>query len=211
MKISGSIFVSKNAVEYAKKLKEVDVDFFHLDFTEREFRLKRFNQLNFFDELEIPLDVHLICSSVTGRIIKKLNASPTKILTVQYENLDNIKKSTCNLKKFRNGFGFAISPNTDVNELLCYKNMINHILVMCSTPGVSGAKFLDNSFECIKKIKKLFPNIPIYVDGGINREICMDMDKYGVSIAVLGSYLYNNIDKLSEIVLSLKNKQTIKI
>lgn len=211
MKISGSVFVSKNAVNYAKRLKEAEVDFFHLDFVEKEFGLSRFNQLNFFNELEIPLDVHLICSSITDEIIKQLNDSPTEILSVQYENLNNVRETINNLKNFHNGFGFAISPNTDVTRLLDYRNTIDHILVMCSTPGVSGAKFLDNSFECIKKIKKLFPNIPIYVDGGINKEICKTMDEYGVSLAVFGSYLYNNINELSEIILSLKNKQILNV
>ena len=81
---------------------------------------------------------------------------------------------------------------------------------MCSTPGVSGAKFLEKSFSTIKQIKKQFPNIPIYVDGGINNDICDTMRDKDVSLSVFGSYLYNNIDNLQETIAMLK-KPLIKL
>lgn len=205
MKVSGSLFVSKSPVEYAQNLKEAGVDYFHLDFTEKEGnKLSKFEMINNLNKFNIPLDVHLICSRISKKMVKELNNSKTEILSVQYENLIDANKSLQVLKKFKNGFGLAISPNTNIEVLLPYKNLINHILLMCSTPGVSGAKFLENSFSAIEQIKKNFPNIPIYVDGGINEEICDFMKISDVSLSVFGSYLYNNNDKLNQIITMLK-------
>lgn len=36
MKISASIFSSKNPIEYAENLKNTDIDCFHLDFLEKD-------------------------------------------------------------------------------------------------------------------------------------------------------------------------------
>lgn len=205
MKISGSLFVSKTPVEYARDLKEAGVDYFHLDFAEKEKnKLSRFEKINDFDEFDIPLDVHLICSKVNKKVIKKLNNSKTEILSVQYENLIDANETIENLREFKKGFGLAVSPNTNLELILPYTHLINHILLMCSTPGVSGAKFLENSFSTIEQIRKQFPNIPIYVDGGINNDICDTMRVKDVSLSVFGSYLYNNIDNLQQTITRLK-------
>lgn len=203
MKISASIFSSKNPIEYAENLKNTDIDCFHLDFLEKDGKAIKEDEFNRYINCQKPLDVHLICSDIDEETIEMLNSSSTNILSIQIENLTNIQNTIEKIKKFNGDFGFAISPNTDWNLLLPYKNVMKHILVMCSIPGISGAKFIDTSYQYIEAVKKEFDGIEIYVDGGINHDIYRKLCSK-VSLIVLGSYLYNNRQNIEHTINNLK-------
>ncbi len=203
MKISASIFSSKNPIEYAENLKNTDIDCFHLDFFEKDGKAIEEDEFNRYINCQKPLDVHLICSDIDEKTIEMLNSSSTNILSIQIENLTNIQNTIEKIKKFNGDFGFAISPNTDWNLLLPYKNIMKHILVMCSIPGISGAKFIDASYQYIEAVKKEFDGIEIYVDGGINHDIYRKLFS-NVSLIVLGSYLYNNRQNIEHTINNLK-------
>lgn len=209
MKISASVFASDEPVKYAEYLKIAEIDYLHLDFIETEFL--DLDEINNFNRLNKPLDVHLICSKVTESTVDKLNNSSTEILSVQYETLINIEETIKNLQLFKKNFGFAILPTSNSKVLLPYKNKMDHILIMCSKPGISGAKFLEDSYKFIEEIKEQFPETAIYVDGGMNDKICEVMCRKGASIAVFGSYLYKNRNNLRETVNILKNKEKVLI
>lgn len=205
MRISASVFSSDNPVEYAELLKDTEIDYLHLDYFEKQGKALNQNELRKYNNYQKPLDVHLICSAIDEETINTLNNSPTEILSVQIENLKDIKKTAKELEKFKGDFGFAISPNTDWKVLLPYKNRMKHILVMSSIPGISGAKFIENSYQYIDQVKDIFSKTKIYVDGGINYDIYEKLSE-DVSLVVLGSYLYNNIQNISETINKLKRK-----
>lgn len=205
MRISASIFTSTNPIEYAEHLKKTKIDCIHLDFFESNGKALNYNEFMKYNNCHKPLDVHLICSDIDEEAIRILNNSPTEILSVQIENLKNIEKTVRTLKKFKKDFGFAISPNTNYELLLPYRNIMKHILVMCSIPGISGAKFIDSSYEYIEQVKKTFNGIEIYVDGGINYDVYTKLYN-NVSLVVLGSYLYNNRQEIEQTINNLKMK-----
>lgn len=205
MRISASIFSSNNPLEYAKDLRKTKIDCLHLDFFEKNGKALNQNEFIKYNNCQKPLDVHLICSDIDEETIKMLNNSSTEILSVQIENLKNIENTIEKLKKFKGDFGFAISPNTDWELLLPYRNIMKHILVMCSIPGISGAKFIDSSYEYIEQVKDNFNGIEVYVDGGINYDICRKLYS-SVSLVVLGSYLCNNYKDIEQTINNLKMK-----
>ena len=146
----------------------------------------------------------MICSNVDKRTVELLNKSKVETLSVQYENLLDIDKTLENLNNFKKDFGFAITPATDWRVLLPYKNIMKHILVMCSTPGISGAKFMENSYRYIEEIRHNFKEIPIFVDGGVNYDVYKKLDNKAVSLIVMGSYLYNNRDNIEQTISNFK-------
>lgn len=205
MKISGSIFAVKdNYFEYAKNLQYNYIDYLHIDLfqnSQEEFTLEDILK---FDEQYLPLDVHLIYETITDRDIEILNEANVTYLNVQYENLihkDDIIRIS---KNFRGYFGISITDKTDLIVVDKYINYISQVLIMCSQPGVSGAKFSEVNFERIEMIRKKYPNLNIYADGGINGEIAEKMENLGVTMVVSGSYLARNMACLNDIVYSLK-------
>lgn len=205
MKISASIFSSNQPLEYAKILEKTKIDCLHLDFFEKNGKAIEQNEFKKYINCKKKLDIHLICSAVDEGTIELLNKSSASILSIQVENLKNIEETVKRIKKFKGNFGFAISPNTDWKILLPYRNIMKHVLVMCSIPGVSGAKFIDKSYNYINEIKNEFGELEIYVDGGINYDIYKNLYD-SVSLTVLGSYLYKNSQNIEQTINSLKKE-----
>lgn len=205
MKISGSIFAVKdNYFEYAKSLQYNNIDYLHIDLfqnNQEEFTLEDILR---FDEKYLQLDVHLIYETITEHDIEILNQANVTYLNVQYENLLNKDDIIRISKIFKGYFGISITDQTELKVVDKYINYISQVLIMCSQPGVSGAKFSESNYERIEILKKKYPSLNIYADGGINGEIAEKMESLGVAMVVSGSYLAKNISTLNDVVYSLK-------
>ncbi len=213
MQVSGSIFAVKdNYFEYANNLKYSNANFLHIDlFTDNDnFKLEDILK---FNKEYLPLDVHLIYEKITDDDINILNLSNTQFLNIQYENLIDKNQIIEIAKKFSGNFGIAITDKTDIGILSSYINNISQVLIMCSEPGVSGAKFSEINFDRIRRIKEQYPNLRIFADGGIDNKIAEEMNLLGVSMIVSGSYLANKPSELSKSIYSLRyaSEQNIKV
>ncbi len=213
MKVSGSILaVHSNYFEYAKMLKYAQVDYLHIDIfqDEKDFAL---NDILNFDSSFLPLDVHLIFNEVTDGQIDVLNKANVHYLSVQYENLND----KCDIKRiaerFNGNFGVAITSKTPVNIVDEYLDNISHVLLMCSEPGISGAKFDDSNYERIKLLHDRYPSLSLFADGGVNNIIGKKMEKLGVEMVVSGSYLCKDMQQLGNNTYRLKymDEQSVNV
>lgn len=206
MKVSASIFATnERLLAYVSQLKDARVDYLHLDFFQNGTNKFHLEDIKALDYLQMPYDVHLIYDSITAENIELLNNSRAEILSLQLENLLDVEQSLTTMEFFKGDIGLAVTPGTDINELCKYVSRIDHILVMCSTPGISGAKFLEDSYDYIREVRDLFPYVKIHTDGGIDAKRCKLMDDLGISLAVSGSYLFNNCDNMRDAVTLLKH------
>lgn len=81
---------------------------------------------------------------------------------------------------------YAISPQTAVNELTKLPNAPAFILVMGVHPGYGNQPMLEETFERIRAVKQLFPQIPLAVDGGVRQHNVQTLLDAGVDILVVG-------------------------
>ena len=203
MRLSASIFVSDNPLEYAKEICKHNIDFLHLDYLLDHNGVLSEEKLDEYSHLNVPLDVHLIGSDFNSICIDMMNRLSVNILSVQIENLKNVAHSIEVASSFNGDFGIAISPYTNWSILKPFKYLISHILVTCSVPGVSGAKFLKQSYYYIEEIKSVFPRTDVYVDGGISYDIYKKLYK-NVSLIVMGSFLYRNRENMDHTIKIFK-------
>ncbi len=90
--------------------------------------------------------------------------------------------------------GIAINPETSTNSLDLRRLQPNLILVLGVTPGFGGQAFKPEVLPKIKALRKLYPNITIGVDGGMNRETAQAATEAGANIIVAGSYIFGSKD-----------------
>ena len=112
-----------------------------------------------------------------------------EFVTFQYETIKE-KFSIPSFKKTL--IGIAVVSNTSIDIIEKYKNKIDFILLMTTTPGESGGKFNTKNFKKIRECRAKYPKIKIHVDGGINDELGFIMRILGVQACVSGSYLMNH-------------------
>ncbi|MBQ7994671.1 MAG: ribulose-phosphate 3-epimerase [Bacilli bacterium] len=94
--------------------------------------------------------------------------------------------------------GISIKPNTPVEVLLPFINLVDIVLLMSVEPGKGGQKFIESSLERMESIRKMIRDNKskalIEVDGGINNETAPKALNNGADILVAGSYLFGHED-----------------
>lgn len=213
LKVSGSILATDgDYLEYAKELKNAKIDYLHVDIFQNSEGFCLHN-LYEFDDSYLPLDVHLIFNHISEDDIKVLNDVKAECLNIQYENLFDKEEIEIVSKKFNGKFGIAVTIETPLEIIDKYIEDISQVLIMCSTPGISGAKFHEGNFERVETIHNKYPSLKITVDGGVNKEIGRKMGELGADILVSGSYLCKDMLALTKNGYFLKymNERNINV
>jgi ribulose-phosphate 3-epimerase len=151
------------------------------------------------NNVNILLDIHLMVDDVVG-FVKHFALVKPSIITILYEapkSTREILKVIKYLKKRDILVGLSIKPNTPIEIIERFLDYIDLILIMSVEPGKSGQKFIDDTYEKVKKAKELIKgkDILIEVDGGINIEIAQKLKKLGCDFLVMGSAFYNEKEK----------------
>ncbi len=188
MKISASLYANskKTLKEQVQELDECHIDMFHIDCDD---------DLSVFHDIEeikryssTPIDLHII-SSNPEMFFEEIKKHEVEYVSVQYERLAS-KIELPTIKGTQ--FGLAIESNTSIEVFKDYADQCDFVLIMTTTPGVSGGKFKKENFKKIRKFHNIFPGVRIHVDGGVDDETGFILRMLGVQSVVSGSYLANH-------------------
>ena len=180
-----------------KRLEEGGADMIHVDVMDGHFVpnltmgppiIKALRQYT-----KLPFDVHLMISPVHD-FIKNFAEAGADIITIHPEATNNLVSSIQKIKSFNKKVGVSLNPETSVKKVLPVLKLIDLVLVMSVNPGFGGQKFIKDTLEKVKilrkeiDIKKLKTQIEI--DGGINFENAIMAKKAGVDILVSGTTIF---------------------
>ncbi len=188
--------LSTTRTDYHKKFKAVEplVDWMQIDIVDGRFApnrtvgadvVKAFRTLK---KLEIQLMVNFIEDWVDQFVkIQAVNRIVFPVETVR-DPIGLIR----HIRRHKLEVGASVNPSTPVEKL---KHIIGHLdtaLVLSVHPGFSGQHFVQGSFEKIKKIKQMRPNVRIEIDGGIGLGTARKAAEQGAEVLISGSYLFEN-------------------
>ena len=143
----------------------------------------------------LPFDVHLMISPV-HRHIKNFAEAGANIITIHPESTDNLNKSINEIKKFGKKAGVALNPETSIEKVLPVLSLIDLVLIMSVNPGFGGQKFIKETLEKVKLLRKEIDQkklaVEIEIDGGINFDNAKIAKKAGVDILVSGTTIFKN-------------------
>ena len=150
----------------------------------------------------LPFDVHLMISPVHN-FIKNFADAGADIITIHPEATTDLISSIKKIKSYDKKVGISLNPETLVDEILSVLNIIDLVLVMSVNPGFGGQKFIENSLDKVKLLRKEIDKrkikVQIEIDGGINFENSKKAKKAGVDILVSGTTIfeenYGNLKK----------------
>ena len=95
--------------------------------------------------------------------------------------------------------GVSIKPGTPVESILDFAADVDIILVMTVEPGFGGQKFMEDMMPKVEKLRKLFPDKDIEVDGGLGPTTIDKTSKAGANMIVAGSSIFKAQDRGSVI------------
>lgn len=102
--------------------------------------------------------------------------------------------------------GLAIDGGTDFDELEPFLDEIDVALVMTVEAGFSGAKFLPETVEKIRTIRRNLPDLAIEVDGGMNEATAKIVKEAGATRIVSTSYLFKDPGNIAVAIERLRNE-----
>ena len=200
--------VKENLKENIKRLDKTNIDYLHLDIMDGLFVPNKTWDINEIKELlngvRKPLDVHLMVDDVDKYIDEYASLDP-EYITFHYEATSNPLEVIKKIKKTGSKVGISLKPDTKIEVLEPYLDLLDLVLVMSVEPGMGGQTFLNSSIYKVDYLKeqKLKNNYQymISIDGGINEET---ISLVNCDIYVVGSAITKQ-DNYEEVINKLKN------
>lgn len=198
MKLSASLYSSKQSslLDAAKELEAYGVDYWHIDSIENFSVFEDISALA--SASETPVDLHIITKQPLN-YYPYLVPDNIKRISFQIEELDS-DFAFPKLKDKKIGLAIQIHHPSLFEMVDRYKDQVDFVLLMMTTPGVSGGRFDQSHFNTIRQLVRQFPTIEWCVDGGVNHEIAYILRLMGVQSVVIGSYLLNHTNMGQAIV-----------
>ena len=152
-----------------------------------------------------PLDVHLMIHEPV-RYIEKFVELKAEIISVHVEACTNLSSTLKKIKSFNIKAGVAINPETDISKLNDIVDIVDLVCIMSVNPGFSGQKFIEKTYERLKKIKSIVGNNTlIEIDGGLNNINSKILSEMGADVLVFGNYIFKSKNPLQTISELYKN------
>lgn len=149
-----------------------------------------------------PLDVHLMIVN-PDQFVQKFADHGTEILTVHIEACNHLHRTVQAIHAAGMKAGVALNPHTNISLLEDIIQDIELVCLMSVNPGFGGQKFIENTYNKVKKLKKLITDSGskalIEIDGGVNAETAPKLLEAGADVLVAGSYVFGANDPISTI------------
>jgi ribulose-phosphate 3-epimerase len=182
------------------KLERAGVDRLHLDVMDGHF----VDNLTFGPDIvaafrrltTLPLDVHLMIEEPSHFVGRFIEACPETItFHVEVPGSPDLHASTLRtIVDAGLGAGLAVSPETAVDAVRPYVDLLDIIMIMTVEPGWGGQGFLPGAAEKIGPARDLLDAAGrrglVHVDGGVNHDTAAIVGSHGVDVCIVGSALF---------------------
>ena len=162
-------------------------------------------------QAEKPLDVHLMIVE-PEKYFEAFVKAGADIITFHYEASNHIHRGVQQLKALGVKAGVVLNPHTPVNVLEDILGDLDLVLLMSVNPGFGGQRFIERTFEKIRKLKEMIDNqgldTLIEVDGGVNTQNAATLFETGADILVAGNAVFKSEDP-EETIYLLKNASAL--
>ena len=106
------------------------------------------------DKTELPFDVHLMIDPVV-KYINDFADAGADVITIHLEIKDDLFEAIELIHSLGKKTGIAINPETAIDEILPFIDIIDQIIVMSVHPGFAGQSFIKESIDRVQALKAI--------------------------------------------------------
>lgn len=189
-----------------KKINESDAQWIHLDVMDGTF----VPNISFgFPVMEAvakvctkKLDVHYMIDK-PERYIQQTAKLGAMMMNVHIEATTHLHRTIQEIHNAGMKAGVTLNPSTPIStleDIICDADMV---LLMSVNPGFGGQKFIENTINKVKRLRKLIDESGskalIQIDGGVQAETAPRLVAAGADVLVSGSYVFKAKDPIATI------------
>lgn len=141
-----------------------------------------------------PLDVHLMIVD-PDRYIQTFADLGAAVLTVHAEACTHLHRTVQAIKSAGMQAGVALNPHTSISELEDIISDIDLVCVMSVNPGFGGQKFIENTYDKVRRLRALCnaknADVRIEIDGGVTSKNAAELVQAGADVLVAGSFVFS--------------------
>ena len=139
------------------------------------------------------MDVHLMVQEPI-RYIEAFKQAGADLVTIHLEACKDVRASIQKIRECGLKAGLSICPETPAEAVEPYLGEVDMILVMSVHPGFGGQKFIPESLDKIRCIRRMSKErglaLDIQVDGGIYLSNVREVLDAGANVIVAGSAVF---------------------
>lgn len=205
MKIFPSL-ISADLLNLESTIKKLEphCDGFHIDVMDNHFVpnltwgpqfIKAISQI-----VTKPLFIHLMVEN-PEQFLDTLHLKKDDTVAFHIENVKNIKETIKRIRENKWHASLAIKPNSALEQLWPYLDMVSSVLLMSVNPGFSGQAFLPESLPRLEQLaeyrKQKEMNFTIVMDGGINQNNIGQLAKNGCDEIGVAAAIFDTPDPIA--------------
>jgi len=145
----------------------------------------------------LPLDVHLMIEN-PDRYIEDFAKAGADLISVQVETSVHLHRTIQMIKALDVRPGVVLNPSTPLSAIEWILEDVDFVMIMSVNPGFGGQKFIPNSIDKIRSLRKMIQDrglsILIEIDGGVNETTIKKVSDAGADVFVAGSAIFKSPD-----------------
>ena len=144
---------------------------------------------------DLPLDVHLMVDNPLNMIAPFADAG-SDYLTVHVEVADDVSHILGKISEYGVRPGISLRPDTPVEAVVDYLDLVDIVLIMSVYPGFGGQAFIEESYKRIRKVAEASSDLVspplVSVDGGVDVDNALLLVRAGADHLVAGTAIFKD-------------------
>lgn len=144
-----------------------------------------------------PMDVHLMIVN-PERYVEAFNKAGASTISVHVEACPHLHRNVQQIRQLGIQAGVALNPHTRIDALENVIAEIDLVCVMSVNPGFGGQKFIEQTYQKVRDLKKLITTTGskalIEIDGGVNLDNAKPLLEAGADVLVAGNFVFSSAD-----------------
>jgi len=153
---------------------------------------------------DIPIEVHLELYE-PQHYIKLFADAGADMITIQADSCACPLRALNLVKSYGKQAGLGLSPGTGLQMVKYLAPHSDYLIALSVDPGFGGQKLGASAYEKLGELKEILQKqdreIPIFIDGGVNRETAPKLLQCGADALILGSALFPSNDITREAII----------
>src|SRR3989344_5559576 len=190
--------LAKTSEEFEKMIRMVEphIDRVHLDICDGDFVPTK--TISGYEELikietKVSFDVHLMVSRPEDQMYFWYKTKADRFLIhseTDHGHSNLINQIHLNGRKV----GLVLNPETQTDKIAEIIEDVDFVQFMTVHPGAYGSEFIESVVNKILEFHGQYPNVPVFVDGGVNPETALRLIAVGATNLVVGNYVVSSKD-----------------